>query len=600
MDAPYKDVCEAPVNSGGGLNSSGRVNGLRCSVHLTSPSATPRSTTPRNSNFQRVCIDSLSTVPCLATPLTTPGGRARATRAGGVWKVGSGVGDARLQQIEMLLEQQRAHMEGLREEAAALRDYLADEGVLDCDRYLMCLHRRRFASVLKAHPLVAEAGFADVLAAQELSLDIARYTGMPAIQAVAAASHAAHAEMANAESSIKQLFSMAVYVCGGFDGVEGTNTAERFDPAIGAWEPIPPMLERRSVLGAAIIAGQLYVCGGHNGNHFLSSVERFDPASDAWEQLPNMSECRWGAVSLALSGRLYICGGYNGAENLATAECFDPAIGEWQVIAPMQVGRGGAAATVFEGRIYMCGGCCQLAGGCKRYLSSVECFDPVKENWEAVAPMSVERGHAAAATTNGRLLVCGGCDDRWRHSSAEWLSPISNNCPVASWELLAPMCAGRVGPASAVVAGKLYVCGGHDGENFLSSAERYNPLSNQWELLRPMSGRRGYAAASVLGGKLYVCGGSEGAEFRRSVERFDPATGEWELLPPMRGRRASATAVALWSCSGGSSIIVETAALPALNFPSGTLSGVANIEDDGVTPGINLPTPPTMLGTPEH
>jgi len=142
----------------------------------------------------------------------------------------------------------------------------------------------------------------------------------------------------------------------------------------------------------------------------------------------------------------------------------------------------------------------------------------------------------------------------------------------------------------------MYICGGRDGEKFLSSTERYDPLSGRWEALSPMSAGRGAAAATVLDGQLYVCGGHDVTEFRRSVERFDPASGRWELLPPMRSRRASASAVALWSCINGTATAVETASpRPLTSIGQSLVAGEATTE---LERGNNLPSPPSMLNTP--
>jgi len=52
------------------------------------------------------------------------------------------------------------------------------------------------------------------------------------------------------------------------------------------------MAERRSAAAAAVVAGKLYVCGGFDGDVRLRSAERFDPDGGAWEPLPPMAERR--------------------------------------------------------------------------------------------------------------------------------------------------------------------------------------------------------------------------------------------------------------------------------------------------------------------
>jgi len=571
-----------------------------CSVRLGSP-ATTAPGTPADRGAGRFRIG-LPTSPIYATPLTTPGGRARATRggtaaAGGAWSAGAvsstanggNVVELQLDRLQDMIERQQGQIDCLCLEAAVLRECLVNAGLLGSEHFLVQLHRQQFAAVLRVHPLCSEVPLGEALVThEELALDIAQSTGPPAILALRAASRSISHAVAGAVLALEASFSRSIYVCGGFDGTEETTTAERFDPVVGVWEPLPPMWERRSVLTAAVIGGQLYACGGYDGTQFLCSVERFDPAAGAWEELVPMSERRWCAAAVVLDDQLYVCGGYNDEQNLASAERFNPMLGHWELLEPMSVGRGGAAAAVVCGCLYVCGGTWHA-----EYLSSAERFNPTAGSWEPVASMSVRRGHAAAAVIGTRLYICGGCDDSRRgHSSAETLDPSVSSM----WEPLPPMACGRASPALAVVGGMMYICGGRDGEKFLSSTERYDPLSGRWEALSPMSAGRGAAAATVLDGQLYVCGGHDVTEFRRSVERFDPASGRWELLPPMRSRRASASAVALWSCINGTATAGETASpRPLTSIGQSLVAGEATTE---LERGNNLPSPPSMLNTP--
>jgi len=78
------------------------------------------------------------------------------------------------------------------------------------------------------------------------------------------------------------------------------------------------------------------------------------------------------------------------------------------------------------------------------------------------------------------------------------------------------------------------VMGGFDGQNRLSSVERYDPATNAWEAVAPMSTARSYSAAAVFDGKLYVMGGFDGQRrLLSSVERYDPARNEWVSMASM-------------------------------------------------------------------
>merc|ERR1719161_236804 len=88
----------------------------------------------------------------------------------------------------------------------------------------------------------------------------------------------------------------------------------------------------------------------------------------------------------------------------------------------------------------------------------------------------------------------------------------------------------------------IYVCGGFDGTNYLTSAERFDPMRGRWEPLPSMSERRGGCATAVLSGQIYVCGGLDSSKYLKSTERYDPVSRCWETLASMRQQRQWAAA----------------------------------------------------------
>ena len=50
----------------------------------------------------------------------------------------------------------------------------------------------------------------------------------------------------------------------------------------------------------------------------------------------------------------------------------------------------------------------------------------------------------------------------------------------------------------AALQGKLYVAGGHDGNNSLATAEAFDPQQNRWEAVAPMAqARHSFSAAAI-------------------------------------------------------------------------------------------------------
>lgn len=63
------------------------------------------------------------------------------------------------------------------------------------------------------------------------------------------------------------------------------------------------------------------------------------------------------------------------------------------------------------------------------------------------------------------------------------------------------------GAGVSVLNGQIFVCGGYDGTDHLSSVESYSIHTQQWSSLQSMVVPRCYVGACVLRGKLLVVAG---------------------------------------------------------------------------------------------
>ncbi|VDQ01467.1 unnamed protein product [Trichobilharzia regenti] len=57
--------------------------------------------------------------------------------------------------------------------------------------------------------------------------------------------------------------------------------------------------------------------------------------------------------------------------------------------------------------------------------------------------------------------------------------------------------------------------------------ERYDPKRNCWEYCASMLHPRSALSASVWGNEIWVFGGYDGSEFLSSVEVYNPTTDQW-------------------------------------------------------------------------
>ena len=102
----------------------------------------------------------------------------------------------------------------------------------------------------------------------------------------------------------------------------------------------------------------LYALGGtlSNSGAWTGAMERYDPLGDAWVAVePTLGTARLYGVAALLDGRIYVAGGFSQA-TMASVECFDPIVNEWSTAAPMAKARVAATAGVLDGKLYVIGG----------------------------------------------------------------------------------------------------------------------------------------------------------------------------------------------------------------------------------------------------
>lgn len=154
----------------------------------------------------------------------------------------------------------------------------------------------------------------------------------------------------------------------------------------------------------------------------------------------------------------------------------------------------------------------------------VEMFDPNVGRWIFTRSMKHKRFAPAAAEINNALYVIGGYDGSNYLSSVERFDPREN-----SWTRLKNMYTRRGCHSMAVLNEKLYALGGHDGDNMVSTVEIFDPRNGLWSIGEPMNNTRGYSGTVVIGGKIYIIGGvKDSGEILDTVECYKEGCG-WEV-----------------------------------------------------------------------
>mmetsp|Transcript_156376 Transcript_156376/g.299886 ORF Transcript_156376/g.299886 Transcript_156376/m.299886 type:complete len:429 (-) Transcript_156376:21-1307(-) len=135
-----------------------------------------------------------------------------------------------------------------------------------------------------------------------------------------------------------------VFVCGGSDGVQRSDTAEFFPSDYRHWNTLPAWQETRECMprrrgGATAVAdaqGQrIYVCGGQDGQQVLTDIDVFDAHANGWHVLRSMPTPRTCAVAISANMKVYVFGGYDGRQVCSAGEYYNPTTCRWQGLPPM-------------------------------------------------------------------------------------------------------------------------------------------------------------------------------------------------------------------------------------------------------------------------
>ena len=273
-----------------------------------------------------------------------------------------------------------------------------------------------------------------------------------------------------------------VLVAGGHGGEDPgpLATAERYDPATDTWTRTGDLRTARAQHTATLLPdGSVLIAGGSGANPAgltelpLASAERYDPATGAWNPAGNLATARWGHTATPVAdGRVLVAGGAEGeTENgwpvfLASAEVYDPATGAWEPTGDLITAREAhVAAALPDGSVL-------VTGGEDWHVpvdeTPAELYDPATGTWRLTDRTRIPNRdyHAAATLADGTVLLVGG-----------QVAPELYYPRTGTWVLTRDLGIEReLTTVTALADGTALVAGGQGDGVSQATAERYVPL----------------------------------------------------------------------------------------------------------------------------
>ncbi|NP_001307336.1 kelch-like protein 21 isoform X1 [Danio rerio] len=191
-----------------------------------------------------------------------------------------------------------------------------------------------------------------------------------------------------------------IYVTGGSDGSRLYDCVWRYNSSVNEWTEVSPMLKAREYHSSCVLKGQLYVVGS-------DSTERYDHTIDCWEALPPMPHPMDNCSTTACRGRLYAIGSLTGEDTMAI-QCYDAESNRWSLLNSGELPPWSFApkSVTLNGLIYFV----------RDDSAEVDVYNPQKNEWDKISPMTQVHVGGSVSALGGRLYVSGGYDNTFELS----------------------------------------------------------------------------------------------------------------------------------------------------------------------------------------
>ena len=132
----------------------------------------------------------------------------------------------------------------------------------------------------------------------------------------------------------------------------------------------------------------MFCCGGYDGSRCMQACVALIPNEEKVSTLQFMKVARQDHSIAHLNGLLYVIGGFSSHKGpLDSVECFNPIRNEWKTIGSMNAKRKALDVTVHNGKLYASGG----LDGNYTSLNTVEFFDPKASTWQYTSSLHEPR-----------------------------------------------------------------------------------------------------------------------------------------------------------------------------------------------------------------
>lgn len=245
-----------------------------------------------------------------------------------------------------------------------------------------------------------------------------------------------------------------------------------------------------------------------------------------------------------------ICGGFRPGQGMTnTVQCYNKSKGMMKTLTRVpHVEQCNFGMTVMNNKLYVVGGCYNDDQMQEFAHSFGFCYDPMKNTWHNIAPMTTERCRFYMASIGNKLYAIGG-DPSASVEIDDFAHCECYDLDTRRWQVLSPLPGNRMEHAGTTFENCVYVSGGlQDPEGpVFDSFYKYDTLTDTWVALAPLLTPRADHSMFTYGGKIYVIGGwyeddiTGQRVMATTVDCFDPVKDHWVVITSVESPRLYAT-----------------------------------------------------------
>jgi DNA-binding CsgD family transcriptional regulator/N-acetylneuraminic acid mutarotase len=275
-------------------------------------------------------------------------------------------------------------------------------------------------------------------------------------------------------------------------------------------------------LFAGVLVRMIFPVMADNQEAIDAGVQNSD---NRWKLLPKMPNSRQRAAVAVYENKIFVIGGRDESGVISTNQMYSIDETQWYSLSSKPDPVSDAHAGLVGGLIYIPGG--QLSSG--QLTGTMDVYDPKQDVWEKRAALPKALSGYALISYEGSLYIFGGWD------GDQYLSSVYRYDPrLDVWEELTPMPTARAYAAAAVAHGKIYIMGGYDGDKALSVNEVYQPdlegTDRPWIQARELPDARYGVGVASIADIIQVFGGLTDGSERLPAISYSPSIDEWYLL----------------------------------------------------------------------